>query len=137
MFASIKNLKFCFPSDGPIISSSSPSLINVNVNERLIIECNYTGFPPPDIVWKLNGTHITRNKYSSVHICTNKAASNGSSQLIWFNASPMQARGTYCCCVANGVGIANKTFIVHVEGKYKYKFLSHFLNYNNNNDLAE
>ncbi|XP_073954842.1 hemicentin-1-like [Choristoneura fumiferana] len=79
--------------------------VKVLVGANLSLNCDAVGFPIPTIRWEFqdtalveNSTNIRYNEYGNMNVC---------------NVTPI-LEGRYSCVAENMVGVARKTFYVHI-----------------------
>lgn len=90
-----------FPDAPKIIRAPKDQLLNES--DPLILFCNATGNPTPNITWeKIGGS----------------GRSFESSQMLYINQTSKMDEGTYRCTADNGIGSSvNATALVRINGK--------------------
>ena len=84
--------------------------------ESVTLECNYVGFPAPNITWTFNNSVITNDSSSGISIVIAMSETNGSSRL---SLSSNTREGNYSCMLSNVVGTADTTYIVQETSKFE------------------
>ena len=87
-------------------------------DESLTLECNYVGFPVPNITWTHNDLVIINDSGSSLSIVIIKSETNGTSRLRRISMSSNNIEGRYTCILSNDLGTANTTYIVMKTSKF-------------------
>ena len=93
--------------------------VYVFVNESFTLQCNYAGFPAPNITWTFNDLVVTNDSSSGISIVNIKSKTSGTSRLTRSNVSSNESLGRYLCAVSNIIGTANTTFIVTLASKFR------------------
>uniref|UniRef100_A0AC34QK59 Uncharacterized protein n=1 Tax=Panagrolaimus sp. JU765 TaxID=591449 RepID=A0AC34QK59_9BILA len=109
-FVTVKPIPDDFVRDKPSVFIDR-AYIPTQQGESLNISCKYTGTPPPDVLWTLNGKSINMNK----HLVTSKFENNYTTTTLELRRITGDEFGDYKCQVSNGIGTAFAK--IHVNDK--------------------
>ncbi|GAB1607434.1 hemicentin-1-like [Argonauta hians] len=90
----------------PIIKKSDLKKINAVFGEKVELECDASGVPPPQVEWRKNGQ--LQSSYDHTHLVI--TANN----TLQFPAVRLDDAGSYMCTAENPAGIASKRVIMDV-----------------------
>uniref|UniRef100_A0A1Q3FR61 Putative axon guidance receptor dscam n=1 Tax=Culex tarsalis TaxID=7177 RepID=A0A1Q3FR61_CULTA len=85
----------------PAFSNQPPSTLNVEVDDRVALECDISGFPRPSIVWYFNDRSLNTSEISFV--------------------ANLEHSGLYTCSASNSFGQLSSTTMLLVHGKPQFK----------------
>ena len=107
----------CLFIDTPEVTvNDNPDRI-VNIRGSFTLDCNYVGFPIPNVTWTLNDTKIDTSSNSYVTIRSLSMSSSMTTTLTWKNVQ-LEAQGRYYCLIVNNVGSANETYNVILASEF-------------------
>lgn len=87
-----------FNTDAPVFYDSQEKFV-VGKDSNIMLECNLTGNPEPEVWWSFNNKNISNERR---HINIERATSSDA--------------GVYICSATNKFGHRDKTFIVEIKG---------------------
>ena len=91
----------------------------ISQDETFTLQCDYAGFPLPDITWIFKDLVVTNDSSSGISIVNIKSETSGTSRLTRNNVSSNESLGRYLCAVSNIIGTANTTFSVTLASKFR------------------
>ena len=100
----------------PNVTTSNNLLESFDIDSTLTLMCYFEGVPLPSLEWTHNGQPICSGN-ESITIVTTRVLSNGTSMLLWVNASP-DTVGMFTCVATNNLGSANRSINVQIQSKF-------------------
>ena len=97
---------FIFVTETPKITKRPQSSLTRNVSESIVLTCDASGCPKPEITWKRVGSNSVSHGRSSYHIPSISRSDDGS----------------YVCFATTGGVTVNATTELKVQCKYSHAF---------------
>ena len=97
-----------------------PSLITRNHGDTLVVECNVTGNPPPQISWIRNGVLLTQSTKVLIQTAALDTSNNTLRSALTLSSVTDNDEGTYTCTgsniLPNGTVTHSSSFTLDVIG---------------------